>query len=198
MSEEEIRKEILHCIHEVQRCISQNDAQDARKSNLSFDFIWSHCLPAVRMTIIQTGLQGPDIDDAVQKTCIALWVRLKDFKPEESLITTFIQRIARNQSIDLIRKNQRRMVRDFVYLQSTGLPEDEFHTDACHSDAIKLLYKHLKEYYDTETQILVRLFTEGKSFPEIASALGVPTSTIKTRWRRFRRDFKARFEVEFS
>lgn len=89
--------------------------QQGDESYASFKIIWQVCLPSVKSIISKIGLEGADMEDAVQETCIALWKKFSSFNPDISLITTFAQRIARNRAIDLIRGNKRRERRDSAY-----------------------------------------------------------------------------------
>lgn len=174
----EDREQLLHHIRVVQ--------QGGNESYASFKIIWQACLPAVKSTVLKIGLGEGDMEDAVQLTCIALWKKIPTFDIEKSSVTTYAQKIAHNRAIDFIRGNSRRERRDSDYrLENVSLENIDAHTHS-KNDTYAQVLKLIETHWKGPTIAIVQGVALGESLSEIASRLGLPVSTVKTKWRRFR------------
>lgn len=123
-------------------------------------------------------------EDVVQETMIKAWRSLHTFRGEGSL-RSWILRIAHNVAVSMLRK-----VRD-VATDPTELPEraQEIgpHRRASGRMALDAMQEALAELDPVSRSIVVLRELEGLSYDEIAEALEIPTTTVKTRLFRARR-----------
>jgi RNA polymerase sigma-70 factor (ECF subfamily) len=144
-------------------------------------------------------------EEVVQETFLALWNRAELFDPEVGSLTAWMLTIARNRSVDRLRAQGRRPkampfsathpdddseIGALERLVATGTvlggahmgagPEAELDAREAR-DAIRAALATMPE---PERQVIVLAYAEDLSQSEIASQLGWPLGTVKTRTRR--------------
>ncbi len=126
---------------------------------------------------------GADVaEDIMQDTMVNIWRKASQFDPSKASAATWIFTIARNLRIDRIRKANR--------------PVPDMNDPAFEADAEPLAHdiigsaqeaQRLKLFMDqlpAEQQEVLRLaFFEDKTHSEVATALGLPLGTVKSRIR---------------
>jgi RNA polymerase sigma factor (sigma-70 family) len=187
----EDNEQLLHHIHEVQQNGSGRDS--------SFTYIWIACLPSVRSAIFEVGLRGLDAEDAIQETSIALWDSLSTFDANRSAIAAYARIIARHRAIDFIRRNRRRMNKELAFAEEVAIHETAIQSpESCRRDSYSLVEQFIRQNWGKTDISIVKSFASGKSLSAIATMLGLPTPTVKSRWLRFRRSFKKRYGHLFT
>ena len=129
-----------------------------------------------------------DVEDAVQDALIKAWEKrhslrdLKQFRP-------WMSRILSNQCKDLLRKRKKW---NFYPLEDAAAQEAASpEPDAPVLEAVKKL--------KPEQGLLITLYyVDGYSVRELADALGIPESTVKTRMRSARRQLGRTLLVEWE
>ena len=129
-----------------------------------------------------------DVEDAVQDALIKAWEKrnslrdLKQFRP-------WMSRILTNQCKDLLRKRKKW---NFYPLEDAAAQEAASpEPDAPVLEAVKKL--------KPEQGLLITLYyVDGYSVRELADALGIPESTVKTRMRSARRQLGRTLLVEWE
>lgn len=178
-----INDKLLHHIHEVQ--------QNRNGSDASFRCIWEACLPSVKSAIAKVGLQGPDMEDTIQETCLAIWKTIPTFNSKRSSISSYAYIVARRRALDLIRGNRRRSKRDAIFeilLKIDSLRYDSGSQNESR-DEHRLLEFFIARYCDNTMKEIIHLAAAEFSFPEIAREMEMKVSTVKTRWQRFCKKF---------
>jgi len=124
-----------------------------------------------------------DIDaaeDIAQETFVKMWKNLKKFD-KQKIFKSWIFTIAKNASIDFLRKKKTipfSFVEEFLFEKSDFIKEIEQKNILAN---FKVAIKNLSFSY----QAVILLKQEsGLTFREIASQLGEPLNTIKSRYRR--------------
>jgi RNA polymerase sigma factor (sigma-70 family) len=167
-------------------CVVQQNP-NSTEGHASFEIIRKACLPTVVSAIAQVRLHGPDMEDTVQETFLALWESLPKYKPEKSQITTLVYRIAYNRAISLIRGNRSRSRRDGAYeiLLRINPIEHKSGLQNENRDEHYLLQSFIDKHCDDIMKEIIHFVTAGFSFSEIAKKMDMKIPTAKTRWRRF-------------
>lgn len=126
-------------------------------------------------------------EDVVQETMVKVWTSYHTFRGEGS-VRGWILQIAHNVAVSTLRR-----VKD-VAVDPTVIPErhTRFTTEqkATGRVAMEALEQALAELDPVSRSIVVLRELEGLSYDEIAEALDVPATTVKTRLFRARRQLE--------
>ena len=136
--------------------------------------------PAISGTVTRMLGRGPDVDDVVQETFVRFHGALGRFRGDASL-STYLTRIAINESNRLLTRRQRRLGRsapadDAPEPVAPGHADDWATTETVRRALDGLSPKH-------RAVVVLRLI-EGRSTRETAQALGVPEGTVLSRLSR--------------
>ncbi|MBQ4141658.1 MAG: sigma-70 family RNA polymerase sigma factor [Clostridia bacterium] len=139
-----------------------------------------------------------DAEDLTQETYLRLWRSLPDYKGESA--KSYIFRIARNLSIDLIRKRNRTPGSDTVILTADG----EFERDIVDHDpdirpdeafirrlTIETVRECISALPPPMRELIVMRDIDGLAYHEIASILEIPEGSVKSRLFRARERLRA-------
>jgi RNA polymerase sigma-70 factor, ECF subfamily len=124
-----------------------------------------------------------EAEDVLQDVFIQVWRRARDFDEKRGKPFTWLVTLARSRAIDRLRLlgARRRLV------ESAAKNQTEEVSDAL-SDAIQagqrdIIQRALAELPEEQKQALVLAYYDGLTQSEIASRLGTPLGTVKTRMR---------------
>ena len=120
-------------------------------------------------------------EEVAQDAFIALWRRPGAFDPSRGSLQSFLVGIARNKAIDLVRKEEsmRRRTDELmseVATHPTTTTMDRVHDVADIHDALS----HLPS---TQRDAIALAYFGGRTYREVATELGIPEGTAKTRLR---------------
>ncbi len=130
-------------------------------------------------------------DDVTQETFISVWKHLPEFRSEGSLRGWILQ-IAHNQAVSTLRKirdsatDPGRLPDQHESISTTRVVEGRL--------AASELVEALDELDELSRAIVVLREVEGFSYEDIATTLGVPIPTVKTRLLRARRTLARRLD----
>lgn len=130
-------------------------------------------------------------DDVTQETFIKVWKHRGDFRGEGSM-RGWILRIAHREAISAMRRT-RDHATDPERLDHPAnvIPVSRVVESRVAMDGFRAALDHLDEL---SRAVLVLREIEGMSYDEIASTVGVPVSTVKTRLLRARRTMSIKLE----
>ena len=130
-----------------------------------------------------------EADDVTQEVFIKIWKNLKKFNKTKSSFKTWIFTIARNTTIDFMRKkkmvlfsNLNNEEEDFSEtIKDEVILPDEALQKLQDSDLLNSLLEKLPEQYQT---VLILHYQEEMTFDEISQVLKKPLNTVKSHHRR--------------
>lgn len=122
-------------------------------------------------------------EDALQETYTAVWRRASAFNPERGTGMVWLAAIARNRSIDVLRRRKRSEgERSARYMEPSDLPDlVTARLDYAELDA---LMRCLDELDEKQREAVLLAYYEGYKREELARRFDVPVNTLKTRLRR--------------
>jgi RNA polymerase sigma-70 factor (ECF subfamily) len=129
-----------------------------------------------------------DARDLTQEAFVRLYQNIS-LLPEAEGFLPWLIRVTRNACIDALRRKKARPpawdipVEDMFDLQASGKSPEEQYVD---SSRKRLVYKALQEMTDLNREIILLKEIQGLALEEIASMLGVPLGTVKSRSNRAR------------
>lgn len=124
-----------------------------------------------------------DAEDTVQEVFIDLWQNAHRYDATIASEATFITTIARRRLIDRLRRQERNRIPvpledNLVALPDPGLAQVELGDEAAR------VAEHFAGLRPEEQHVLRLSLTLGLSYPEIATRMNFPLSTVKTHARR--------------
>lgn len=132
------------------------------------------------------ALPGEDVDDAVQEAMVRAWRQRDACRGEDRL--PWMRQIARNESLRLIDRRQRRWERELLDDQTIlGALIDLDAEDERDELLLRLAVGKVLDRLSIEDRRLLALrYEEDLSQPDVARALGIPEGTVKVRLHRIR------------
>lgn len=150
----------------------------------AFKRLFEHFAPRIKGLMLKAGCSPDEAEEIAQGTMIAVWRKAHQFDPATAGAPAWIFTIARNLRIDSFR----RRARADRLQTSSELPDEPDQADTADilisrgQDAARIA-SALKQL-SAEQSMVVRLsFIEERPHPEIASSLGIPLGTVKSRIR---------------
>ena len=128
-------------------------------------------------------LVDPSLSEEVaQDTFLALWRRPGAFDPDRGSLQAFLAGIARNKAIDSVRKEESaRRSRDALIAESEAPSKNVVMNE--HVEERAEMLQALKELSDVQREAVVLAYFGGRTYREVATELGIPEGTAKTRLR---------------
>ena len=150
--------------------------------NTHYAFVWR--------TLRRGGVAESDADDAAQRVFLTVSRRLSEIRPEAE--RAFIYSVVQGEAGHLRRSYKRRAEVGAEQLEdrSTGRPRPD--DLAGRRQALSYVCTVLDAMDEPLRSVFSLFEVEEMSCQEIASALGIPVGTVKSRLQRAREDFKSR------
>lgn len=126
-------------------------------------------------------------EDITQDVFIRIWEKAETFNPGRSKLSTWIASIARNRSIDVLRKGGAAKPVEVEFWAEVD--EDAFsHPETTESQVDVLIQQKrvraaVQQLPKEQQQVLGLAYFKGMTHREIAEELGLPLGTVKTRIR---------------
>jgi RNA polymerase sigma-70 factor (ECF subfamily) len=140
-----------------------------------------------------------DAEDIVQETFLKAWRSISRYRAEASRFKTWVMRIARNTSIDHMRKRKNIAFSEFDTADGHNvlaetLPDDNDLPDElfARQQDVQFLQKAVETLPPEAREILLLHYTGGLTFLEIGEMLGQPQNTVKSRHHRAIQTLKKR------
>lgn len=158
----------------------------------AFRMLFEALAPRVRAFVGARGADQSVVEDVVQETFVNIWRKAHLYDQEKSSAATWVFTIARNVRIDLLRKAARPIVdlNDPALVADPVEPPDRRMSQAEENERLERAIANLP----TEQREVLRLaFFADLPHAEVATRLGLPLGTVKSRIRlalqRIRMDF---------
>jgi RNA polymerase sigma-70 factor (ECF subfamily) len=145
----------------------------------SFAALFLYFAPRVKSYLLRLGAPVSLADELAQETLLMVWRKADRFDPARAGAATWIFTIARNLRIDQLRRGI--LPPGDYYLEDVPVasPSDDYL--ACERD--EKVGEALGELPPDQAEVIRLSFFEEKPHPEIASQLGIPLGTVKSRVR---------------
>jgi RNA polymerase sigma-70 factor (ECF subfamily) len=148
----------------------------------AFQSIFEYFAPRLKAFVLRQGTDVQMAEEVVQETMINVWRKAGQFDPAKASASTWIYTIARNSRIDHLRKahrpepdmNDPAMVPD---------PAPAAFGAIARAQEASRLKRALADLPDEQREVIHLAFFEEKAHPQVASELGIPLGTVKSRIR---------------
>lgn len=163
----------------MQKVSEQRDKQ-------AFEELFDHFVPLLRAySFAREPGAALVADELAQEVMIKVWNKAHTYKPELAAVSTWIFTLARNSRIDYLRRNGRFSTEIdptdlFNNLEDEG--PDPFQA-AQQEKTRQRIHHGLRQLPVEQSQVLAKVYLEGKSHQETAEELNLPLGTVKSRVR---------------
>jgi RNA polymerase sigma-70 factor (ECF subfamily) len=153
-----------------------------QQDRAAFRALFVHFAPRLKSYLVRLGSSGALAEDIVQETMLMLWRKAPLFDPSKAAVSTWVFTIARNLRIDAARRehhpeldpNDPALVPDGPDAPDAGLDQAQY--DLRLREAMTRLPREQREIVELS-------FFADKPHAAIASELGLPLGTVKSRLR---------------
>ena len=156
------------------------------RDKAAFESLFDHFAPLLRSYSLAREPGATLLaDELAQEVMIKLWNKSHTYKPEVAAVSTWVFTLARNCRIDYLRRNGRYSSEIdptdiFNNIEDEG--PDPFQA-AQQKKAEETVREGLKQLPIEQSQVLAKVYLEGKSHQETADELVLPLGTVKSRVR---------------
>jgi RNA polymerase sigma-70 factor (ECF subfamily) len=121
-------------------------------------------------------------EEVTQDTFLALWRRPGAFDPGRGTLRSFLLAVARNKAIDLVRREEGlKRTREALMAEVESQPAVS--DDSRRVDEREEVSRALKQLSPVHREAIVLAYFGGRTYREVATELGIPEGTAKTRLR---------------
>jgi RNA polymerase sigma-70 factor (ECF subfamily) len=148
----------------------------------AFAELFAYYAPRVKSYLLRLGADSALAEEIAQDVMVTVWRKAALFDRAQASVSTWIFRIARNRRIDLFRRSKRpELDPEEEMILPSGVEAPDARIEAMETETrVRAAMKDLPE----EQVVLLKLaFYEGLSHSEIATRLGAPLGTVKSRIR---------------
>lgn len=144
------------------------------------------------------GMLGPGdtIDDVLQEVFVQFYKNLSVFRGDSS-VKTYLNRIAVNRSLDVLRRRRRRFKR-FVGLDEAGAGDLVSDSSDPSAGADETVWKALDRLSDDQRAVVSLRLVDGYSTQETAEILGVRYGTVLSRLSRASENLRAMLQPAYG
>ncbi|MEO0487447.1 MAG: sigma-70 family RNA polymerase sigma factor [Pseudomonadota bacterium] len=146
----------------------------------AFAALFRHFAPRVKAFLMKSGADGALAEETTQEVMATLWTKAHMFDPTRASVATWIFTIARNRSIDALRRQRRPEPEDLTW--GPEAEPDQEDTMVLQQESNRLT-RALSELPEKQRVLIERAYFGDLSHSEIAAETGLPLGTIKSRIR---------------
>ncbi len=151
-----------------------------RGDRAAFATLFSHFAPRVKSYMLRLGATQEAAEELAQETMLIMWRRASAFDPSRAAASTWIFTIARNLRIDALRRDRRPSIGEDPSLEAP-IPLPDAMISAT-QDEIRIAAA-IGTLSADQARVVREAFFSDKPHSEIATDLGLPLGTVKSRLR---------------
>lgn len=149
------------------------------KDKQLYILLFRHFAPKIKAYIIRLGLMDSTAEELMQETMLSVWRKAHMYNRSKAAASTWIFTLARNQSIDWMRKQK---YPEYGLEEWHEEPDDS--VDECEQVVTSdRMAKAIQRLPENQAQVIYMSFFEGRSHSDISDRLGIPLGSVKSRIR---------------
>ncbi len=157
---------------------------DEEVDRLNFEVIYQKFHDEIFKRALYILKNQTDAQDAMQETWVGILKNIKKFRDkDESSIRAYIMKIARNQSVSILR-NKKREDSIVCDMDSIEMIDDDVLFRICDAQSVEDIVACIKQLDDMYGDVLNLYYFHEYSLKEIAKLLNIKENTAWTRLRR--------------
>ena len=153
-----------------------------RADRAAFAALFEFYAPRIKAMLMRLGAAADAAEDIAQETMLMVWRKASYFDPARASAAAWIFTIARNLRIDRLRGDKRAQDYAAYEMVEAEAPESPDRSlSAAERDA--RVRSALEQLSPEQVRVLQLSFFEGRAHGDIATLLGLPLGTVKSRVR---------------
>lgn len=154
------------------------------RDRTAFGRIFAFYAPRVKAYLRRLGAEDGAAEELTQEVMLSIWRRAHQFDRARAALSTWVYTIARNKRIDALRRERRP---DFdpedpaLVGEPQGAPRGDDHAQA--EQVRREVQRAVAQLPEEQAQLLRIFYFEEKPHSVIATELGLPLGTVKSRLR---------------
>ena len=169
------------------------EAVGASQDKAAFNLLFQYFVPRLKAFFLKQGADIQAAEEVIQDTMVNVWRKAYQFDSGKASASTWIFTIARNRRIDLIRKSKRPEPDPTDPAFVPGPEKSSFDVIDKEQEA-RQLASIIKSLPEEQQKVLKLAFFKEKAHAEVASELGIPLGTVKSRIRLALKKIKKELE----
>ena len=145
----------------------------------AFVELFGHYAPRVKAMMIRRGASPDRADDLAQETLVKLWRKAAQYDPSRASASAWVYAIARNVSVDAVRRDGRAA----PWTEDEGVDLDEPERQLLAAEREALVRSKMVSLPAEQLRVIRMSFFDGLPHSQIADLLGLPLGTVKSRIR---------------
>jgi RNA polymerase sigma-70 factor (ECF subfamily) len=138
---------------------------------------------------------GPQADDVAQEVFVELWRRPERFDPARGTLRTYLMTVAHARAVDLLRSESARRAREERTARETATAGYDIEHHAWDLAVAEQVRGALAGLPPEERRAIELAYFGGHTYREVATMLGQPEGTVKSRIRAGLRRMRALLEL---
>ena len=161
------------------------DRVASQRCTESFSTLFQYFGPRIKAYFVRLGADPASAEELTQDTMLLVWRRAETYQRSKAGVSTWMFTIARNRYIDAkcrrVGPTELLPVDDlWPVLEDDAMPTDEQADLILRGGELRLSMAQLPA---AQAEVIEKAYFEDKSHQEIATELGVPVGTVKSRIR---------------
>ncbi len=155
------------------------------EDRIAFGRLFAHFAPRVKSFLLRGGTDDELAEELAQETMVTLWRKAALFDGRQAAVSTWVFTIARNLRVDRFRRQggaaalQTDEVDMDTLVHGAPSPDEQLHT----ARMAHRLRQAMRQLPPEQAQVLRMSYYDDEPHARIASALGIPLGTVKSRVR---------------
>lgn len=151
-----------------------------QQDEAAFVALFRHFAPRLKAFLMRSGIDAAMAEECAQEVMTTLWQKAAQFDPSRASVATWVFTIARNKSIDALRRSRRPEPEDLPWGPDAEPDQEEALGLA---QECERLTEALADLPEKQRDMLQKAYFGDMSHSEIAEITGLPLGTIKSRIR---------------
>lgn len=147
----------------------------------AFQALFLGLAPKVKTYLIRRGASLALADELAQETFLIVWRRAEQFRADRGSVAAWIFTIARNLSIDSVRRERSAMSYELAVIEPESPPTPDAEHAMSERDA--RLREAVRALPQEQIEVIQLSFFADKPHAQIARDLALPLGTVKSRLR---------------
>jgi RNA polymerase sigma-70 factor (ECF subfamily) len=146
--------------------------------------VFDQLAPSVYGGALRVLGNGTAAQDVVQDVFVELWSHPERYDPAAGSLRTYLIVLARHRAVDLMRSELRRVARQERHYRLTPAnPPGTASDEVMAAETASVVRAAVRLLPDGQRQVVELAYFEGLTCREVASAMGIPEGTAKSRLR---------------
>jgi RNA polymerase sigma-70 factor, ECF subfamily len=134
---------------------------------------------------------GTSADDVTQDVFVGLWNRPERYDPARGSLRTFLLTAAHGRAVDVLRADTARTAREERTVRDTATAGYDLERHVWDLAVAERVKEAMTELPDGERRAIELAYFDGRTYREVATLLGEPEGTVKSRIRTGLRRLRA-------